>query len=261
MASSKPSVTRTLIKNKPLLIFANIYFVLVSSFITLMVLPLGYALLLFNKLFPETVTGKTLRHYSYCYGRLFCFVNRPFLPIDIMNKDEANQHKPCIIIANHQSALDLFLFGAQTCTNFSYFVKSWPFKLFFFFAPLMRASEYINVEELNPEEIERQCLNLLNSGTSLVIFPEGKRTKTGDLGRFHTGAFRLACSANVPIVPLIFENTYAVFPAYSKFIYPQRIKIKMLQAIFPKDFIASDLPHRDMMRFAHKQYVAFFNNI
>ena len=160
---------------------SNIYFIFVSILITLAVLPFGYLLVILSKIFPTKITGKTFRRYSYCYGRIFCYVNRPVLPVSIINKDEANKHEPCIIIVNHQSALDLFLLGMQTCTDFSYMVKSWPFKLLFFFAPIMRGSEYINVEESSPEEIEIQCLNLLRSGTSLVIFPEGKRSKTGEM--------------------------------------------------------------------------------
>lgn len=261
MAFSKQYVTRELIKNKAVFILSNIYFIFISVLLTLLILPVSYALVVLHKLFPSQITAKTIRQYAYYYGRVFCYINTPVLPVSIINKDEANKHKPCIIIANHQSFLDLFLCGMQTCNNFAYMVKSWPYKLLFFFAPMMHAAQYINVEQLSSEEIEIRCMELLQSGTSLVIFPEGKRTRTGELGRFHTGAFRLACLANVPIAPLVFENSYAVFPAGSKFFCPQQIKMTMLNAIFPEDFAVSDLAHRDMMRFAHKQYVDYFYNL
>ena len=261
MTFSKHYVTREWIKNKALFVLSNLYFIIVSTFITIILLPFGYILVVLSKIFPSYITGKTFRKYSYCYGRIFCYVNSPVLPVSVRNKHEANKHKPCIIIANHQSALDLFLFANQTCTDFSYMVKSWPFRVLFFFAPIMHGSEYIDVETLSPEEVQARCLKLLKSGTSLVIFPEGKRTKTGEMGRFHTGAFRLACLANVPIVPLVFENTRAVFPAHSKLIHPQRLRISLLDAIFPEEFISSDLPHRDMMRFAQKQYQDYFYNL
>jgi len=227
----------------------------------LFILPFGFILVLLNKVFPAKFPGRFTRMLCHYFGRMFCYVNSLFLPISIINKDEANKHKPCIVIANHQSFLDIFLFATQTCNDLSFMVKSWPFKVLFFFAPLMRAAEYVNVEQLSHDEIEARCLELLRSGTSLVIFPEGKRTRTGDLGRFRTGAFRLACAANVPIIPLIFENTYAIFPVGAKSFRPQRINITMLSAIYPKDFMNSDLAHRDMMRFAHKQYKDYFHDL
>jgi len=261
MAFSKLCVTRELIKNKTVFILSNIYFIFTLVSLTLLTLPIGGILVLLNKFFPTKITAKNIRQFGYYYGRTLCYINTPILPVRIINKDEANKHKPCIIIANHQSFLDLYLCGMQTCNNFAYMVKSWPYKLLFFFAPMMHAAEYINVEKLSAEEIEKGCLKLLHSGTSLVIFPEGKRTRTGELGRFHTGAFRLACLANVPIAPLVFENTYVVFPAGAKFLHSQQVRITMLNAIFPEDFATSDLAHRDMMRFAHQQYVDYFYNL
>ncbi len=247
-------------KNKNLLKLANIYFVTASISFTALILPLGYAILLVHKLFPRIIPHRLLRIYIFTYGKLFCLLNRPVMKVQINNKAVAKSVQPCIVVANHQSAMDLFLFGMQSLDNFAYLVKSWPFKILFFFAPLMRAAGYVDVESQTPEKVEEQCLNLLQNGTSIIIFPEGKRSRDKKLGKFHIGAYLLACKANVPIVPFVFENSFDFFPPGSKTIYPQTIHMTGLEPIYPKNFTSFDLPHRQMMKASYSQFNKFLNN-
>ncbi len=247
-------------KNKVLLILGNIYFIFATLTLTLLVLPLCYLLVLLHKLFPKHITSLTIHKFSYLYGRAFCFVNAPVIPVKVKGSVNLSSETKCIFIANHQSFLDLYLFAKQPRRDFCYVLKSWPFRILFFFAPMMRASGYINVENVDTEEIHQKCMEKLQT-TSLVIFPEGKRSRDGSLGRFYTGAFRLAIEANVPLVPIIFENTYDVFAPGAKMLTPQEIGIAILDPIYPTDFISKDLPHRELMRFAKKQYTDYFANL
>lgn len=242
------------LKNKTILFFANCYFFSVSFMYTLCVLPIGYILLVLHKIFPKKISSKTIRIFSYTYGKYFWYVNRVLFPIEMSDKDVAKKNTPCVIIANHQSSLDLVLLGTQSESNFVYYVKSWPFKAFFFFAPLMRAGEYINIDAYSQENTEEKCLELLKTGTSIVIFPEGKRTRDGKLGKFHSGAYSLACKAQVPVVAFVYENSAEALPVHSKIIYPTKIRISHLQTLYPKDFQDYPLPHREMMRYSQKQY-------
>ncbi len=247
------------IKNKVVFIASNCYFISVSISFTLAILPLGYCILFFHKLFPKILPSRSLRIYIFTYGKIFCWLNWPVMPVKIEGKNKAKKLQPCIVVANHQSAMDLFLFGMQGMDNFAYLVKSWPFKVLFFFAPLMRAAGYVDVESQEPEKVEEQCLNLLKNGTSIIIFPEGKRSRDKKLGKFHVGAFRLACKAQVPVVPYVFENSYDFFPPSSKLIYRQQIRINSLEPLFPQDFSSFDLPHREMMKSSYTQFNNYLN--
>ncbi len=247
-------------KNKFYLKVANAYFITVSITFTAFILPLGYFILLINRLFPRIIPNRLLRIYIFTYGRLFCLINRPVMKVDVRNKQRAKLEQPCIVVANHQSAMDLFLFGMQSLDNFAYLVKSWPFKILFFFAPLMRAAGYVDVESQDPEKVEEQCLDLLKNGTSLIIFPEGKRSRDKTLGKFHVGAYLLACKANVPVVPFVFENSFDFFPPSSKIIYPQTIYMTALDPIYPRDFAEFDLPHRQMMKQSYTQIKNYLTN-
>ncbi|MDE9364718.1 lysophospholipid acyltransferase family protein [Luteipulveratus sp. YIM 133132] len=58
---------------------------------------------------------------------------------------------------------------------------------------------------------------LLRTGHAVVIFPEGTRTRDGELGDFHSGAARLAAQAGVPVVPVGIQGTRALLPAHGRF--------------------------------------------
>ena len=56
----------------------------------------------------------------------------------------------------------------------------------------------------------------LAAGGSVVVFPEGSRSRTGELGAFHSGATRLAATAGVPIVPVALVGTNRLLPVHGR---------------------------------------------
>jgi len=102
-----------------------------------------------------------------------------------------------LIIANHPSLLDVvFLMGL---TDASCVVKGslWrnPFT-----AMAVRAANYISNNDPN---LFNRCIETLSSGQSLIIFPEGTRTKPGQPMEFHRGPSNVALSAGVAITPVV----------------------------------------------------------
>jgi 1-acyl-sn-glycerol-3-phosphate acyltransferase len=65
----------------------------------------------------------------------------------------------------------------------------------------------------------------LRSGRSLVIFPEGTRSKSGQLQRFKEGSFKLATRSGVPIVPLTIDGSYRLFESHGNRITPGIIRL------------------------------------
>jgi 1-acyl-sn-glycerol-3-phosphate acyltransferase len=56
----------------------------------------------------------------------------------------------------------------------------------------------------------------LRDGRAVVVFPEGRRSRDGELGAFHSGAFRLAARASVPVVPVGLDGTRDLLPAHGE---------------------------------------------
>jgi 1-acyl-sn-glycerol-3-phosphate acyltransferase len=200
------------------------------------------------------------RKYIWFYGYTTLFFLRPWLPVHIRNPGLAVRYPRAIIVPNHQSFLDIYLLGAQGQANICQVTKSWPYRLLFFFAPTMRSAGYIDAESLPAEDVEALCLQRLQEGATLVIFPEGRRTRNGSLGRFHSGAFRVAVRAQIPVLPLLIKNTFRIFPPGSKTFAPAPIEMAFLDPVFPQDFAAALLPHRAMMRHVRTQFLQHLHN-
>ena len=72
----------------------------------------------------------------------------------------------------------------------------------------------------------------LVDGISTVIFPEGTRTKTGEMGRFKQGAFKIAMDLNLPVVPLSLTGFYDAMPSGQAFVNPRaRVRLHIGEPI------------------------------
>ena len=68
-------------------------------------------------------------------------------------------------------------------------------------------------------------VNILKNGYSLVIFPEGTRSKGGPMCEFKAGSFKLATKAKVPIVPVTINGSYKLMEANNNMIKPAEVDL------------------------------------
>ena len=76
-----------------------------------------------------------------------------------------------------------------------------------------------------------ECTQRLENGQSLIVFPEGTRSKGGPMGEFKQGAFRMACRAKAPVVPVAIDGTYRVMEANGGLIRPAGVRVQILPPI------------------------------
>jgi 1-acyl-sn-glycerol-3-phosphate acyltransferase len=120
---------------------------------------------------------------------------------------------PAVLAANHQSMADiLVLYGL--IHPFKWVSKAEIFKV-----PIigwnMRMNDYVRLERgraTSAKKMMKACLEHLARGASIMIFPEGTRTRDGELRPFKHGAFTMAIDAKVPVVPILVEGTYTILP-------------------------------------------------
>lgn len=72
---------------------------------------------------------------------------------------------------------------------------------------------------------------LVAAGYSMVVFPEGTRSRGGEMGEFKGGAFKIAQKARVPVVPFVIEGTADLMEKHHYFIHGGRIRLRVLPAI------------------------------
>lgn len=123
-------------------------------------------------------------------------------------------HVGGILASNHQSQFDIFVL-ASLPINFKWVSKEevgrapfvgWVLKVMgTFFVKRNRSSHDLNVMR----DIEEG----LRDGKRVAIFPEGTRTRTGEMLPFKKGAFRIAQNSGVPLYPIAIDGTFSIAPA------------------------------------------------
>jgi 1-acyl-sn-glycerol-3-phosphate acyltransferase len=87
------------------------------------------------------------------------------------------------------------------------------------------------------KEMMATCKDWLKMGASVLMFPEGTRTETGEILPFRAGSFNLALELDVPIVPVVIYGTYEVFPKNRNELRTfQPIHARVLPPMMPKDY-------------------------
>lgn len=175
-----------------------------------------------------------MREVIWVYGRGWLKIFSAFTPTSYSGACQ-DIPLPCIFIANHQSFFDAYFMGAFKFPNVVFIVRSWPFTIPFY-GFFMRKAEYINAETMTAGEVVEAGRKVLTSGASLVVFPEGTRSRTRDMGRFRSGAFVLSLAANVPIVPVCLDGT-GDFLRRGEFL-PRKAKVRvsLLEPLFPEQY-------------------------
>jgi 1-acyl-sn-glycerol-3-phosphate acyltransferase len=108
----------------------------------------------------------------------------------------------------------------------------------------MTAVGYVPVDRNSKSSSEKSIklsIRHLKKGTPMIFFPEGTRSKTGELGEFKMGAFRLAKSLNISIVPITVDGCADMLPKGS--IWPKfnKVTITVHPKIESNNLTASEL--------------------
>lgn len=188
-------------------------------------------ILLVNVIFLSRKVGSALRRAIRFYGWVLVRLVPFFGPVRVVSpvSQGGKLPTPAIFVANHNSAIDPYLFGAIGTENS--FVTSWPFKIPVYNI-FMRLAGYANADK-GWEEVREKGKALLESGSSLTIWPEGHRSRSGLLGRFKKGAFNLAVETGVPLIPVCILGSRTVLPPGKRLLGPGTVQLLVLDPIYP----------------------------
>ncbi|WP_235318328.1 lysophospholipid acyltransferase family protein [Planococcus sp. CAU13] len=89
----------------------------------------------------------------------------------------------------------------------------------------------------------------LKEGHSILIFPEGTRSKGTGIGEFKAGFMRIAADAGAPIVPLAIKGTADIMEKNNNKIRPAKVSLQVLEPILPETYAA--LPSKEAIRIIH----------
>lgn len=144
---------------------------------------------------------------------------------------------PFMFVANHQSFFDIFSLLAMLPVPFRFFAKKSLFQIPFIGWHLKRAGHF-PIDRSHARAAYRSfqsAVERIQAGASVLIFPEGSRSVTGEVGSFRKGSLRLALTAGVPIVPIAIHGSAAILPRGSMLISSGWIDISVVTPIIPTE--------------------------
>lgn len=158
--------------------------------------------------------------------------------------------RPYVAVANHESFADILLIS-HLPWEMKWLSKETIFRIPFM-GWMMRMAGDIEVRRdsrnSRAEAIE-ECRDRLRKRVSVMIFPEGTRSRTRDLLPFKDGAFRLAIETGAPILPMAVAGTRNAMPKGSPLIGRARAEVRVLEPIPTEGLTLADVPAlRDRVR-------------
>jgi 1-acyl-sn-glycerol-3-phosphate acyltransferase len=152
-------------------------------------------------------SGRTTRRLARFWGRQLCrFCG---VDIEVRGGEGVRWDEPLIVMANHQSFLDIPVLYAALPQPFGMLAKQELFRVPVF-SSAMRGMRCVPIDRGNRRqsfESLKQAAELVRAGNSIVVFPEGTRSDDGRIHELKKGPFYLSEMAAVPIVPVGIRGT------------------------------------------------------
>lgn len=184
------------------------------------------------------------RMLIWLYGRYWVRLVSLFIPVTL---PEEKLPSSCVITVNHASFFDVYFMGGQPNWDVAIAVRKWPFTIPFY-KPFMLAAGYVKTENPDGDDAVADAVSVLKTGGSVIFFPEGTRSRNGNLQRFYSGAFKTAVEADVPVIPLCLSGTGDLLPRGSWILRPAAVTVSLLPPVHPANYTESVNPHTAMRK-------------
>lgn len=173
-----------------------------------------------------------MKAFRYCISKFMKSVlySNPFIHKKVINNFNEHFEKPAIIIANHSSFIDILAMGMLS-PKIIFLVNDWVYNSPIFGGTVRKAGFYPVSEgiEGGVEHLRQK----VKEGYSLMIFPEGTRSESNQIKRFHKGAFYLAEEFNLDIVPVLIHGASEAIPKGDFVIHHSYLTLSILERIAP----------------------------
>jgi len=223
-------------------------------------------------LYPFSSDKKTLfQKLTHYYMMGFFFLLKTLTPgLSFRIDDDAKKIRSSVVISNHLSYFDPMLLIAMFPRQKT-IVKGIFFKVPFMgwllkssaYIPFVPENSYNGIIMNGIKDIE----DFMSAGGNLFIFPEGKRSRDGRLGKFQKGAFSIALKYKLPLEVLYINNTGKTFTP-GKFLVntctDNQITVERLGTIKPENISAHEMRKKALELYANrmkKEHISKNTNI
>ena len=187
------------------------------------------------------------RQTLYIYGKVFCrgLAGMMGWQVAVENRERMEAYRPCVIVANHQSFLDVVTFGSifpkKTVSAGKREIGKIPIFGWFY-----RLSGNLIIDRSDA----RQARDSLQAAAEAMrkekicvwFMPEGHRNTGAELLPFKTGAFRLAIASSAPILPVVAEPLTVIADTKRRRVRAGRLRVRVLDPVSTEGLTNKDLP-------------------
>ncbi|RDX64724.1 hypothetical protein CR513_56688, partial [Mucuna pruriens] len=189
--------------------------------------------------------------YGHVTGRMLMWILGN--PIKIEGAEYSNER--AIYISNHASPIDIFLIMWLTPTGTVGIAKK-EIIWYPLFGQLYVLANHLRIDRSNPisaiESMKEAARAVEKNNLSLIIFPEGTRSKNGRLLPFKKGFVHLALQLRLPIVPMVLTGTHLAWRKDSLHVRPAPLTIKYLPPISTQSWNADNID--EYAKMMHNMY-------
>ena len=160
------------------------------------------------------------------------------IKVEVEGLDRFDHNQPYIVMSNHQGNFDILVLGQYLPLTARFVAKKELFRIPLF-AQGMKLAGMISIDRGNSAKARaalQKTIDVLKGGVSLIIFPEGTRSKDGQIHRFKKGGFILALETGIPILPVSISGSRHIMEKNSIRLRKGRIKIVFDQPIDPTNY-------------------------
>jgi len=173
----------------------------------------------------------------YNFYKFICWcILKIIFRLKVIGRENIPQKEAVMLVANHVSFLDPVVIGVSCSRTLCYFAQSDLFRLPF----LGRLIWSVNVTPINRQKLElsvlRRVYKLVKRKKAFVVFPEGTRSKTGEIQPGKPGLGLIVWRTRVKVIPALIKGTDKALPVKARFIRPAKIKVIIGKPLNLTDF-------------------------
>ncbi|HVT89310.1 MAG TPA: lysophospholipid acyltransferase family protein [Tepidisphaeraceae bacterium] len=149
-----------------------------------------------------------------------------FSDLKVYGAENIPREGGALLLSSHQSFFDPVLIGVKLKRPVSYMAKTDLFEDNRFFTWLIRSLHAFPIRRGTADVAAlKQAISRLQEGNLLTVFPEGTRTRTGQIGKILPGVIVVIRRAGVPVIPVVIDGAFESWPRWRKLPKPFRIRI------------------------------------
>ncbi|MEE8135241.1 MAG: lysophospholipid acyltransferase family protein [Gemmatimonadales bacterium] len=162
--------------------------------------------------------------------------------VTVEGAERIPKDQPVVFVSNHQSWFDILSLAANL-PGYPRFVYKKEMARIPVLGEALKRAGHILIDRQNRQrafEAYDEAARVIREGMSAVVFPEGTRSRTGEMLPFKKGPFVLAIASQVPLVPVYCAGTFGIMPKGTLWVRPLPVTLRLGEPIETKGLTYDD---------------------